>query len=143
MIEVPSAAICSDILSRSADFFSIGTNDLTQYTMAVDRGNEKVSYLHDPFNPAVLRLIAMTIEAARKASIEVSLCGEMGGDPVAAALLVGLGLRELSMSTVSIPAVKSLLLSTTLKDVEQIAATVMKMTNSSGVAAFLANRFNL
>jgi phosphotransferase system enzyme I (PtsI) len=143
MIEVPSAAICSDILARSAEFFSIGTNDLTQYTMAVDRGNEKVSYLHDPFNPAVLRLIAMTIEAARKASIEVSLCGEMGGDPAAAALLVGLGLRELSMSTVSIPAVKSLLLSTTLKDVEQIAATVMKMTNSSGVAAFLANRFNL
>ncbi|HWR10712.1 MAG TPA: phosphoenolpyruvate--protein phosphotransferase [Rectinemataceae bacterium] len=141
MIEVPSAALCSDVLSRSADFFSIGTNDLTQYTMAVDRGNEKVAYLHDPYNPAVLRLIKMTIDAAREAHIEVSLCGEMGADPSAAILLVGMGLRELSMSAVSIPAVKSFLMSQTLAEAEAMAVAVMKMTSSSEVTTFIANRF--
>jgi len=143
MIEVPSAALCSDILSKSADFFSIGTNDLTQYTMAVDRGNEKVSYLHDPYNPAVLRLIKMTIDAAKQANIEVSLCGEMGADPSAAILLIGLGLRELSMSAVSIPAVKSFLMSIKLEEAEQVAEAVMKMTSSTQVTTFIANRFKL
>lgn len=141
MIEVPSAAICSDVLSRSADFFSIGTNDLTQYTMAVDRGNEKVAYLHDPYNPAVLRLIKMTIDAAKRAEIDVSLCGEMGADPSAAILLVGMGLRELSMSAVSIPGVKSFLMSQKLEDAEAMAAAVMKMTSSSEVTTYIANRF--
>ncbi|MCX7028165.1 MAG: phosphoenolpyruvate--protein phosphotransferase [Spirochaetes bacterium] len=143
MIEVPSAALCSDILARSADFFSIGTNDLTQYTLAVDRGNEKVAYLHNPLDPAVLRLIKMTIDTARKAGIEVSLCGEMGADPAAAVLLVGLGLRELSMSSVSIPAVKSLLLSVTLKEAQQTAEVIMTMTSPSEAASFLADRFTL
>ncbi|TXT46394.1 MAG: phosphotransferase system enzyme I PtsI [Spirochaetes bacterium] len=143
MIEVPSAALCADTLARSADFFSIGTNDLTQYTMAVDRGNEKVAYLHDPYNPAVLRLITMTIESARKANIEVGLCGEMGGDPTGAVLLVGLGLRELSMSAASIPAVKSLLLATPLAELEEAAETVMKMTSPGAIATFLASRFNV
>jgi len=141
MIEVPSAALCSDVLARSADFFSIGTNDLIQYTMAVDRGNEKVAYLHDPYNPALLRLIKMTIEAASKANIEVSLCGEMGADPLAALLLVGMGLRELSMSAVSIPFVKSFLLSQKLEEAENLAATVMTMTSSTQVAAHIANRY--
>ncbi|HEY9055131.1 MAG TPA: phosphoenolpyruvate--protein phosphotransferase [Rectinemataceae bacterium] len=143
MIEVPSAALCADLLARSADFFSIGTNDLTQYTMAVDRGNEKVSYLHDPLHPAVLRLIKMTIDAARNAGIEVGLCGEMGADPAAAALLVGMGLRELSMSAVSIPAVKSLLRSLELAEVEAIAAQVMRIGNPAQVADLLSNRFRL
>jgi phosphoenolpyruvate-protein phosphotransferase (PTS system enzyme I) len=142
MIEIPSAALCSDILARSSDFFSIGTNDLTQYTMAVDRGNEKVAYLHNPLDPAVLRLIRMTIESARLAGISVSLCGEMGGDPAAAVLLVGLGLRELSMSSVSIPAVKSLLLSVTLGEAEQISHAVMAMTSPAEVSSFLADRFS-
>jgi phosphoenolpyruvate-protein phosphotransferase (PTS system enzyme I) len=143
MIEVPSAALCSDVLSRSADFFSIGTNDLTQYTMAVDRGNEKVAYLHEPYNPAVLRLIKMTIDAARLARIEVSLCGEMGGDPEAAVLLVGLGLRELSMSAVSIPAVKSMLMSLKLEEAESVAEAVMKMTSSTQVTTYISSRFKL
>lgn len=143
MIEVPSAALCSDVLSRSADFFSIGTNDLTQYTMAVDRGNEKVAYLHDPYNPAVLRLIKMTIDAARQARIEVSLCGEMGGDPSAAVLLVGMGLRELSMSAVSIPAVKSMLMSLRLEEAENLAEAVMKMTSSTQVTTYISSRFKL
>lgn len=141
MIEVPSAALCADTLARSADFFSIGTNDLTQYTMAVDRGNEKVAYLHDPYNPAVLRLISMTLGAAKNAGIEVGLCGEMGGDPAAAALLVGLGLRELSMSAASIPAVKSLLLSFSMAELEEAAETVKKMTSPGAIATFLASRF--
>ncbi|MDX9783261.1 MAG: phosphoenolpyruvate--protein phosphotransferase [Spirochaetia bacterium] len=141
MIEVPSAALCSDILARSADFFSIGTNDLIQYTMAVDRGNEKVAYLHDPFNPAVLRLIRTTIEAAKKAKIEVSLCGEMGADPLAALLLVGMGLRELSMSAVSIPFVKSFLFSQKLEDAENLAEAVTHMTSSTQVATYIASRF--
>jgi len=143
MVEVPSAALCSDVLSRSADFFSIGTNDLTQYTMAVDRGNEKVAYLHDPFNPAVLRLIKMTIDNAAKANIEVGLCGEMAADPASAILLVGLGLRELSVSAVSIPAVKSVLLSTTMEEAQGVAQAVMKMTSSTQVRAYIANRFQL
>jgi len=143
MVEVPSAALCSDVLSRSADFFSIGTNDLTQYTMAVDRGNEKVAYLHDPFNPAVLRLIKMTIDNAAKANIEVGLCGEMAADPASAILLVGLGLRELSVSAVSIPAVKSVLLSTTIEEAQGVAQAVMKMTSSTQVRAYIANRFQL
>ena len=143
MIEVPSAALCSDVLARSADFFSIGTNDLTQYTMAVDRGNEKVAYLHEPYNPAVLRLIKMTIDAARLARIEVSLCGEMGGDPEAAVLLVGMGLRELSMSAASIPAVKSKLMSLGLGEAEGVAEAVMKMTSSTQVTSYIASRFKL
>jgi phosphotransferase system enzyme I (PtsI) len=143
MIEVPSAALCSDILAKSADFFSIGTNDLTQYTMAVDRGNEKVAYLHDPFNPAVVRLIKTTIDAARSAGIEVSLCGEMAADPYAALLLVGMGMRVLSMSAVSIPKVKSFLLAHTLEEAESIAESVMGMTSSSQVTTFIANRFSL
>jgi len=143
MIEVPSAALCSDVLARSADFFSIGTNDLTQYTMAVDRGNEKVAYLHEPYNPAVLRLIKMTIDAARLARIGVSLCGEMGGDPEAAVLLVGMGLRELSMSAASIPAVKSKLMSLGLGETEGVAEAVMKMTSSTQVTSYIASRFKL
>lgn len=143
MIEVPSAAICSDILARSSDFFSIGTNDLTQYTMAVDRGNEKVSALHEPFNPAVLRLIKTTINNAQHACIDVSLCGEMAADPYAAVVLVGLGMRELSMSSASIPAVKKQLLLITLEDAENIASAVMKMTSANQVLTYINNRFAL
>lgn len=140
MVEVPSAALCADVLARNADFFSIGTNDLIQYTMAVDRGNEKVSYLHDPYSPAVLRLIKMTIGAAEKAGIGVSLCGEMGADPESACLLVGMGLRELSMSAGAIPAVKSALMSRTLAEFEEVAAAAMKITSPSQVAEFVSAR---
>ncbi len=143
MIEVPSAALCADLLSKHADFFSIGTNDLTQYAMAVDRGNEKVAYLHNPYNPAVLRLIKMTIDAAGKAGITVSLCGEMAADPAAAALLVGMGLRELSMSAMSIPSVKTFLMSQTLEEMETMAASILSMSSSAEVAAFIAHRFKL
>ncbi len=140
MIEVPSAALSSDILARTADFFSIGTNDLIQYTMAVDRGNEKVSYLHEPFHPAVLRLIKLTIENAAAAGIPVGICGEMAADPAAAVLLAGMGMSELSMSCVAIPAVKRAIRSLSIVTAREIATTVMKMQSSGEVAAYLSAR---
>lgn len=109
MIEVPSAALMADVLAQEADFFSIGTNDLVQYTLAVDRGNEKVSYLYDYFNPAVIRLLKNIADAAHTAGIPVGMCGGMAGDPSAAPLLVGLNLDELSMAAGSVPKVKDVI----------------------------------
>lgn len=106
MIEVPSAALIAESLAKHVDFFSIGTNDLIQYSMAVDRSNEHVSYLHRPLHPAILRLIERTVSSADDASIEVSTCGEMAADPRYVPLLVGLGLRKLSISPLAIPEVK-------------------------------------
>ena len=98
MIEVPSAAILADRIARKVDFVSIGTNDLTQYTMAVDRNNPKVANLYSPFHPSVLYLINMTVEACRKHGIPVNVCGEVAGDPLALPLLIGLGVDQLSMN---------------------------------------------
>ena len=108
MIEVPSAAICADVLAAECDFFSIGTNDLTQYTLAVDRGNERVAHLYNPLHPAVLNLISRTVEAATRARIPVSVCGEMATNPLAVPLLVGLGIHELSGAPSAVPLVKEI-----------------------------------
>jgi phosphoenolpyruvate-protein phosphotransferase (PTS system enzyme I) len=140
MIEIPGAAMTSDILARKADFFSIGTNDLIQYTMAVDRGNEKVAYLHEPYHPAVLRLIRMTIENGKAAGIPVGLCGEMAADPESAVVLLGLGLEEFSMSSAAVPAVKRAIRSTSLADARSVAAAAMALSSSSEVAAYLKSR---
>ncbi|MDR2807963.1 MAG: phosphoenolpyruvate--protein phosphotransferase, partial [Spirochaetaceae bacterium] len=113
MIEVPSAALTADILAERSDFFSIGTNDLVQYTMAVDRGNEKVSHLAQAFHPAILRLIKRTIDAAHAKGIPVAMCGEFAGDPVATMLLVGLDLDEFSMTAQAIPVIKQIIRSVT------------------------------
>ena len=127
MIEVPSAALTSDILARKADFFSIGTNDLIQYTIAVDRGNEKINSMYEPFHPAVLRLIRMVVENAHNAGIPVGMCGEMAGDPMAAVILMGLGLDELSMSAFGIPEIKRIIRSTTILEAEEFLGTLMDM----------------
>jgi phosphoenolpyruvate-protein phosphotransferase (PTS system enzyme I) len=106
MIELPSAALTADLLAREADFFSIGTNDLIQYCLAVDRTDDRVSRLYEPMHPAILRAIRLVVRAGRHARIPVAVCGEMAADPVLLTLLVGLGLRELSMTPTAIPLAK-------------------------------------
>jgi phosphotransferase system enzyme I (PtsI) len=140
MIEIPAAAMMSDFLARKADFFSIGTNDLIQYTMAVDRGNEKVAYLHEPYHPAVLRLIQKTIDNGKAAGIPVGMCGEMAADPASAIILLGLGLDEFSMSGAAVPAVKRAIRSTSLADAKAVAGAVMALSSSAEVAAYLSSR---
>ncbi len=133
MIEVPSAAVTSDILAKKVDFFSIGTNDLTQYTIAVDRGNEKVAYLYDPFHPAVLRMIKTVIENANKANIPVGLCGELAGEPRAAAVLLGLGLKHFSMAANSIAEVKKVIREIRMDEAEELAEKVLKLESADEI----------
>ena len=114
MIEIPSAALTADLLAKEADFFSIGTNDLTQYVLAVDRMNEQIAALYDPYHPAVLRLIREVIEQGHRAGIPVGMCGELAGDPRATELLLRMGLREFSMSAGSLPLVKEVILRSTI-----------------------------
>jgi phosphotransferase system enzyme I (PtsP) len=118
MIEVPSAAITADALARECDFFSIGTNDLTQYTLAVDRGNEHVAHIYDPLHPAVLSLIDASIRAASRANIPISVCGEMASNPLAVPLLVGLGIQELSSAPSAVPLVKEIIRELDFGDLE-------------------------
>jgi phosphotransferase system enzyme I (PtsI) len=122
MIEVPSAVITAGVLAERCAFFSIGTNDLTQYTLAVDRGNERVNYLNNAFHPALLRSIKHTIDEAHKKDIRAAVCGEFAADPAAAAILLGLGLDELSMTASSIPQVKQTIRETSLESCKALAA---------------------
>ena len=138
MIEVPSAALVSDHLARMVDFFSIGTNDLTQYTLAVDRGNERIAGLYEPLHPGVLRLIKMVIDNAHSAGIPVAMCGEMASDPKAALVLAGLGLDEFSMNTVSLSRVKEVLRSLTLSEAQTVAEKVLKLPRVEEVQAYLS-----
>ena len=139
MIEVPSAVAVADQLAREADFFSIGTNDLIQYAMAADRTNARVAAIADPFQPAVLRLIRQTIEAAREAGIEVALCGELAADPLATPLLIGLGLEELSVSAGLIPELKRAIARWTVPDAEALARGAMALNRSTEVRQLLMN----
>ncbi|MDB5135487.1 MAG: ptsP [Mucilaginibacter sp.] len=137
MIEIPSAAITADILAKEVDFFSIGTNDLCQYTLAVDRMNEKVSHLYDPFNPGVLRLIHNAIEQGHKHNIHVGMCGEMASDPAATLLLLGMGLNEFSMSAASIPIVKNIIINNSITKAKEIYKNVKEMHSSENITAYL------
>jgi phosphotransferase system enzyme I (PtsI) len=126
MIEVPSAAITADILAEKSDFFSVGTNDLIQYSLAVDRGNERVSYLARPTHPAILRFLKHTIDAAHRRGISAAMCGEMAGDPKSTALLLGLGLDEFSMAAQSIPRVKRLIRAVSMADCRSLAEEALR-----------------
>ncbi|GAB4366049.1 MAG: phosphoenolpyruvate--protein phosphotransferase [Spirochaetales bacterium] len=147
MIEVPSAALTTDVLARKVEFFSIGTNDLIQYTIAVDRGNQRTAYLYEPFHPAVLRLIRMTVENAHSVGIPVAMCGEMAGDPLATVILLGLGLDELSMNAFSIPVVKKIIRSVSMAEAEELVGTVMEMRSGKEIDAYvrqlMEKRFDL
>jgi phosphoenolpyruvate-protein phosphotransferase (PTS system enzyme I) len=133
MVEVPAAALMADQLAKEVDFFSIGTNDLTQYTMAVDRTNETVADLYCAADPAVLRLIAMVVEAAKSQGIEVSVCGTMGGEPLYTMLLLGLGLRQLSMPPHQLPEIKRLIRGLRIEAARAVAGEVLGLTTAQEV----------
>lgn len=136
MIEVPSAAITSNILAKEADFFSIGTNDLIQYSLAVDRVNEKIAYLYEPTHPAVLNFIKMVIDNAHKENIPVGLCGEMAGDISLTMILLGLGLDEFSTSPIAVPEIKRVIRSINFSDAKKIAEKAMTFTTGAQVQKF-------
>ncbi|MDI3481596.1 MAG: phosphoenolpyruvate-protein phosphotransferase system enzyme [Tepidanaerobacteraceae bacterium] len=127
MVEIPSAAVIADILAKEVDFFSIGTNDLIQYTLAVDRMNEHISNLYEPLHPAVLRLVKNVIDASHRAGKWTGMCGEMAGDVIAAPILLGLGLDEFSMSASSIPQVKKIIRSLSYDEAKEIAERALNM----------------
>jgi len=137
MIEVPGAALAADALAWHADFFAIGTNDLTQYTLAIDRADESVAHLYNPLHPAVLRLIQFSAEAALRARIPVCVCGEVAGDPRFTALLMGLGIRDLSMSATNIPVVKQRIRTMDLVAATRRARVIMDQSDSARIAHLL------
>jgi phosphoenolpyruvate-protein phosphotransferase (PTS system enzyme I) len=140
MVETPAAAITADLLAQEADFISIGTNDLTQYTLAADRNNERVAHLYDSAHPAVLRLIQMTCEAGRQAGIVVGLCGELAADPDMTEVLLGLGLRELSMSAGMIPKIKQKGRQIHLQAAKQLAHECLHLASGEQVKEHIKNR---
>ncbi len=140
MIEVPSAAVVADMIAREADFFSIGTNDLIQYSLAVDRGNEKVAYLYEPLHPAILRLLRNIVAAGHENGIPVCVCGEMAADPMMGVILVGMGVDELSMSSVSVPAVKKLLRSIHLTEAKLLVEEILGQPTIEGVKKLVNRR---
>jgi len=129
MIEVPSAAIIADILAKEVDFFSLGTNDLVQYTLAIDRGNEEVAHLYNELNPAVLRLIKNTVTVAEKYKIDISICGEMAGNPLNIPLLLGLGIKNLSMYPHGIPQIKQIIRELKIKDTIALTKEIFRQNN--------------
>jgi len=137
MIETPSAALTGATLARDVDFFSIGTNDLTQYTLAVDRGNELVAALYSAVNPAVLRLIRTIIQDAHKAQIDLSVCGEMASDPESIMLLLGMGVRVISLAAPMIPEIKQIVRSVTIEDCNKVARKVLTMNSERQITNFL------
>ncbi|HTJ77458.1 MAG TPA: phosphoenolpyruvate--protein phosphotransferase [Rariglobus sp.] len=135
MIEIPSAAMTADLLAKDCDFFSVGTNDLIQYLLAIDRGNNRIAHLYEPTHPAVIRTLKNVIDEAHKNKIKVSVCGEMAGDAIYAPLLIGLGVDELSMTPPLLPAVKYLVRSMKLSDAKKLADEALKMTSPKEIYA--------
>ncbi len=141
MIEVPSAALTVDLLAAAADFFSIGTNDLIQYCLAVDRSDGRVAALFDPLHPAILRVVRHVIRLARPRGRPVALCGEMAADPGALLLLLGLGVTEFSMSPAAIPEARELVRQVSMGDARRAAGRALNKPTSRDIAALLAARF--
>jgi phosphotransferase system enzyme I (PtsI) len=137
MIEVPSAAILSELMAKEVSFFSIGTNDLVQYTLAADRSNEDVASLYNPGDPAVLRLIEMVVKAAKHSNVALNVCGEMSGDLIYTMLFLGLGIRQLSVSPHSIPEIKQFIRMVNLKDAENVAKEAMRQQTARDVNNYL------
>ena len=142
MIEVPAAVTLATLLAKEADFFSIGTNDLIQYTLAIDRGNKQVAGLYQPLHPAVLRMIQQVVEAGRSGGISVAVCGEMAGDPLYLAILLGLGVDELSMNHMAIPMVKKVIRLINYMDAKQMASQAMDMVTVEEINEFAAQEMN-
>ncbi|MDQ1329311.1 MAG: phosphoenolpyruvate-protein phosphotransferase system enzyme [Candidatus Poribacteria bacterium] len=137
MIEIPSAALTADILAKESDFFSIGTNDLIQYTLAVHRVNEEIASLYEPLNPAILRLIKHVIDVAHNAGIWVGMCGEMANDPLVVPLLIGMEIDELSMSPIAIPEVKKIIRSLTVEEARKIANKALSYTTAHEIESYV------
>jgi phosphoenolpyruvate-protein phosphotransferase (PTS system enzyme I) len=137
MIEVPAAALMADVLATEADFFAIGTNDLIQYSLAIDRGNENVSYLYEPLHPALLRLLKFVIDSAKAADIPVSVCGEMAAHPLYAIALVGLGLETLSMNPSTIPVIKNVIRSLRYRDCRKMIETAMEKKTAQEIEEYI------
>ena len=137
MIEVPAAAVIADQLAQEVDYFSIGTNDLIQYALAIDRSNERVTYLYEPLHPAVLRLIKRIVDQAHKAKIRVAMCGEMAGDPLCCLILLGMQLDELSMNHLAIPRIKRIIQQSTLADSQKLLNQAMSYNNAIEVRAYV------
>jgi len=137
MIEVPSAVIVAEELAKEVDFFSIGTNDLIQYVLAIDRINERVTYLYEPLHPAVLRLIKQVVDIGHRAGIRVAMCGEMAGEPAYTMILLGLELDELSMNPLAIPRVKKIIRGATLKESKALLNKVMTLSSTAEIRAFV------
>lgn len=137
MIETPSAAITSDLLAEEVDFFSIGTNDLIQYSMAVDRINEKIAYLYQPASPAVLRFIKHIVDSGHRKGIKIAICGEIAGDIQLTMLLLGLGVDELSMGPVAIPGVKQIIRSVTIEEAKKITEKALSFDSAEKIMSYL------
>jgi len=141
MIEVPSAVVTADILAEKVDFFSIGTNDLIQYTLAIDRGNRHVAHLHDPLHPAILRMIQRTCTVGREKGIQTYMCGEMAAEALYAPILLGLGVDELSMNPQAIPQVKNAIRSISIGDLRDMTDKVMRLTTPEAVQEMLTREY--
>jgi phosphotransferase system enzyme I (PtsI) len=126
-------------LAKEVDFFSIGTNDLIQYVLAIDRINDRVSYLYEPLHPAVLKMIKEVVDVGHRAGIHVAMCGEMAGDPLYAMILLALELDELSMNPLAIPKVKEIIRATTLREAKKLLKEVMKMSSAAEIRALVEN----
>jgi phosphotransferase system enzyme I (PtsI) len=140
MIEIPSAALVADQLAKWVDFFSVGTNDLIQYTLAIDRANENVTYLYRPLHPAIVKLLAIIVKAGKEAGIPVAVCGEIAADPISMIVLLGMRYEVLSMNAASIPIIKNVIRSMTVKEAERIVSAIIDMTTAKETEEYILEK---